>query len=312
MADMSRLKRWWAHKSGTVIFVGIPVTLAAVLVVGARLLGIPQWVAYAVWFGLLGLGMFFLLRQVARTATRNSIRAMADFASTHGWEMRLPRALATGMSPFLAQQGVQLPQGPGTSPLPPDPEVLPTGATRPPFDGDQLETTRFLLKQHGEHLVECYSVIPEVRVLPTGIDARDGMGADGKVARTVRQAGVVQVRLPGGPFPWVQVSTQELPEEADALLGGEDIVFESDAFNRRFRVKGDDQRFSHDLIAPLVMQYLLDTPWPEPLDRWSLDGDALLWWCDGTVDLEVLPAVADFIVGLRAVLPDHLLQPTRD
>lgn len=287
MAEVSRVRKSWLSSRATLLFVGIPVLAIVVL----KVVGVPDWVIIL----LLLATPFVVVPLLFRGMRRNSMGAVAAFAQEHGWELQLGR-------------GVLAAFGADVDGLPADPDVLPRGATRKPFDGEKLDTGRFLLKQYGEHQVQCYTVVPSARVAPGPFQPAHQIGADGKVQEAVRDAGVVQVRLPGGPYPWTMVSLQALPEEADAVFGGQDIAFESEAFNRRFRVRGDDRRFSHDLVSPRVMEYLLDTPWPKPVTRWSVDGDALLWWRDGVVPVEDLPAIADFLVGLRRLVPAHLLE----
>jgi hypothetical protein len=78
----------------------------------------------------------------------------------------------------------------------------------------------------------------------------------GKSRRT-HYHGVFALSLPVG-LPWVHVRPEtSLVDAAARLFGGQDIDFESEDFNRRFRVRADDARFAYDLLNPRAMQLLL-------------------------------------------------------
>ena len=62
------------------------------------------------------------------------------------------------------------------------------------------------------------------------------------------------MQLPG-PLPQLEVTHEGIFGGAVAnALGFADIQFESEQFNRAFRVKADDQRFGHAVIHPQMME----------------------------------------------------------
>ena len=80
-------------------------------------------------------------------------------------------------------------------------------------------------------------------------------------------------------------------------LGFEDIQFESDQFNRDFRVKGRDHKFATDLVDARMMQWLLGTP------GWSfeLTGPYLLCYCGRLKPTALIP-----LLGTLEQFRDHI------
>jgi hypothetical protein len=69
-----------------------------------------------------------------------------------------------------------------------------------------------------------------------------------------------QIDLVELPYPLATVDI--LPDDELAkfakLLGGQDIDFESAAFNARWRVKAGDVKYAHDIVHPRMMERLLE------------------------------------------------------
>lgn len=160
---------------------------------------------------------------------------------------------------------------------------------RAPFDRPRPHrAVNAYSRAYGVHTVESYT-------LETGSKNR-------------LMAHVVQIRLPGR-HAWMQVRDDTVPDEVAAAAGGQDLAMESEAFNRRFRVRSDDPRHATDVLSPLMMAHLLDQPWPAAVHAWSIDGGALLWWRDGITQVDVIPEVAEFLAGIADRLPAYLLEP---
>ncbi|GAB3948089.1 hypothetical protein GCM10029976_078540 [Kribbella albertanoniae] len=88
------------------------------------------------------------------------------------------------------------------------------------------------------------------------------------------------------------VALPPLTVSKDSVLPGvNDIELESQAFNERFRVQADDQRFASALLQPRLMAWLLQNPELQ----WHLAGDALVSWGYGEV------APADILTRLEAM-----------
>jgi hypothetical protein len=80
-------------------------------------------------------------------------------------------------------------------------------------------------------------------------------------------------------------------------LGFEDIQFESEAFNRAYRVKCTDQKFATDLVDARMMQWLL------PQEGWGfeLTGPYLLAYCKRRKPTELIP-----LLGTLRAFRDHI------
>ena len=80
-------------------------------------------------------------------------------------------------------------------------------------------------------------------------------------------------------------------------LGFDDIQFESEDFNRAYRVKCEDRKFATDLIDARMMGWLL------PQEGWAfeLTGPYLLAYCDRLRPTELIP-----LLGTLKAFRDHI------
>jgi hypothetical protein len=105
---------------------------------------------------------------------------------------------------------------------------------------------------------------------------------DGKGRRqtTTHRYGVVVMQLPGA-LPHLEVTHEGLFGGAVAnAFGFRDIQFESEQFNRTFRVKADDERFGHAVVTPRMMELLL----ARGEIGWRVEGNSLVGWDKGNQD----------------------------
>ncbi|ADB35722.1 hypothetical protein Kfla_6730 [Kribbella flavida DSM 17836] len=99
----------------------------------------------------------------------------------------------------------------------------------------------------------------------------------GRRTSTTHKYGVVVMQLPG-PLPHLQVTHEGVFGGAVAnALGFRDLQFESDQFNRAFRVKADDERFGHAVVHPRMMELLL----ARGEIGWRFEGNSLVGWDNG-------------------------------
>lgn len=110
---------------------------------------------------------------------------------------------------------------------------------------------------------------------------------------------VVAVSLPVR-LPALRISPEAMTDQVVAAVGGQDIAFESEAFNGAWRVRAEDAKFAHDVLHPRMMERLLADD-ARGLSVWVV-GSELLCWVPGAPDLTtvderlaVLTAVADAI-----------------
>jgi hypothetical protein len=107
--------------------------------------------------------------------------------------------------------------------------------------------------------------------------------------------GVVAMQLPA-ELPFLEVEHESLL--GDTLDPRPDIRFESEIFNRSFRVTSGDERYARAVIHPRLMELLLD----RGEIGWRIDGEHLLGWYAGShtpADLDrhlrLLGRIADLV-----------------
>jgi hypothetical protein len=100
----------------------------------------------------------------------------------------------------------------------------------------------------------------------------------GRRTTTTHKFGVVVMQLPGA-LPQLQVTHEGIFGGAVAnAFGFADLQFESEQFNRAFRVKADDPRFGHAVIHPRMMELLL----ARGEIGWRIEGNSLVGWDQGS------------------------------
>ncbi|WP_433011776.1 hypothetical protein [Kribbella sp. CA-294648] len=115
---------------------------------------------------------------------------------------------------------------------------------------------------------------------------------------TTHKFGVVVMQLPGA-LPRLEVTHEGIFGGAVMnALGFADLQFESEQFNRTFRVEADDQRFGHAVIHPQMMEMLLS----RGEIGWRFEGNSLIGWDSGAHSpvevmnrLQLLQLVSDHI-----------------
>lgn len=94
---------------------------------------------------------------------------------------------------------------------------------------------------------------------------------------TTHKFGVVVMQLPGA-LPKLEVTHEGIFGGAVMnALGFADLRFESEQFNRAFRVLADDERFGHAVIHPQMMEMLLT----RGEIGWRIEGNSLIGWDSG-------------------------------
>jgi len=97
--------------------------------------------------------------------------------------------------------------------------------------------------------------------------------------RTIRFT-VCVLELPGY-LPVVQVTPESIADRARGALGwGGDQEFESEDFNRAFRVRTQHAKDASDLLPPRTLQMLVS----RPAFAWRTQGTDLITWVPGIID----------------------------
>ena len=109
--------------------------------------------------------------------------------------------------------------------------------------------------------------------------------------------------------PDLLIRPEGLVDRFKALVGCDDIDFESEAFSRKFYVSSSDRRFAYDLLDPRMIEFFMETRPPlidfehgriciSPLDK---------LWTTAEFRTEV-----DWIVEFFNRWPDHLIRSLRE
>lgn len=113
---------------------------------------------------------------------------------------------------------------------------------------------------------------------------------------------MVAIAMPG-PLPWLQVYPENLLTRA---LG--DITFESDDFNRRFRVVAQDTRFAYDVLNPQNMTRMLkDARYAKFPFR--CDGEWLWTWQFEDLGPALIEDRLRFLADTLAAVPTFVWSP---
>jgi hypothetical protein len=104
----------------------------------------------------------------------------------------------------------------------------------------------------------------------------------------------------------LSVRREDLGDTVDAMIGFEDIDFESDEFSRLYFVKGRDRKFAYAVIHPQMIEYFLEQP-PRSLE---LRGSEVLLF-DLVASTWSAAEIADAVSWMQRFVelwPDYLIQ----
>lgn len=121
--------------------------------------------------------------------------------------------------------------------------------------------------------------------------------------RTRHTRHVVAVFLPR-LLPVLELTPDGLAAKIVKAFGGQDIRFESEAFNRAWRVTSDDPRFAHDVVTPRTMERLMLPDVADTCIRFA--GDAVLTWSTGRPRVETIVPRATVLDGLVDAIPPYV------
>jgi hypothetical protein len=140
------------------------------------------------------------------------------------------------------------------------------------------------------------------------VQKRRGASASEEVA-VPQEFRISSVEL-GADYPTIDILPQDVVALAAKLVGGMDVDFESAEFNRRWRVKGGDRRYVHDMITPRVMDRLVKDDARGMALR--VEGRHLLTWRAGRTGTEDLAATFAVLTSVASVLPPHVERELRE
>lgn len=134
-----------------------------------------------------------------------------------------------------------------------------------------------------------------------------GSGRD----RTSHVYHVVTLSLPAY-LPELTITRDGLGAKLAKLVGGQDLHFESDDFNRTWRVEAAEPKYGYDVITPRLMERLLQ---PDAVQLGlRIDGTDVMCWAVGATPIEELAPRLEVLAAIRAAVPtfvwrDHGYDP---
>lgn len=125
--------------------------------------------------------------------------------------------------------------------------------------------------------------------------------SEGRRQTQTHRFGVCAVSL-AGQLPTLQITSEGVFAKLGHMLGFDDIEFESEDFNRKFRVTSDDRKFAFDVVHPRMMEYLL----ARGDVAWRLEGDTIYCWDGGQHKPVEVMARLEFLDGIGDRIPDFV------
>lgn len=104
------------------------------------------------------------------------------------------------------------------------------------------------------------------------------------------------------PLPTLHVSREGIFGTIARAVGFHDIEFESEQFNKTFKVKGDDRKFASDVLNPQMMQFLLDTDAP----GFSIIGADIVYVHGGRLKLETVEPTVGYLETVLSHVPEFV------
>lgn len=121
----------------------------------------------------------------------------------------------------------------------------------------------------------------------------------GNRTSTTYRFAVCVLRLPC-PLPALHVGRETVLTRIGSAIGISDIEFESEDFNRAFRVSCSDPKFASDVLHPRAMEMLLQHGRG---DEWRFEGADMLSWRSGRVDIPDLLQRVDLMCRVVQSIP---------
>lgn len=114
---------------------------------------------------------------------------------------------------------------------------------------------------------------------------------------------VTMVSLPTA-LPDLEITAQGLGTRVATMLGAQNIRFESEEFNQRWRVEAAEPRVGHAIVHPRFIELLMAGP-PDPV---RFEGTDLWTWHSGPFEPTALRARLARLEQLAALVPRHVWQ----
>jgi hypothetical protein len=102
--------------------------------------------------------------------------------------------------------------------------------------------------------------------------------------------------------PNLRVGREGLFGTIARAIGFHDIEFESEQFNKTFKVKADDRKFASDVINPQMMQFLLDNDAP----GFTIIGADIVLIRGGRLQLDAVESTVGYLETVLSHVPEFV------
>jgi hypothetical protein len=118
--------------------------------------------------------------------------------------------------------------------------------------------------------------------------------------------GHFEVRVLGLPraLPSLAIAHESFGDKVGKAFGGQDIEFESDNFNRAYRVTSDDPRFAYSVITPQLIEWLLGPG--RALVPLRIEGNSLITFEPDKLNTSRFPERVALMAELASQIPQHV------
>ncbi len=121
--------------------------------------------------------------------------------------------------------------------------------------------------------------------------------------RQTHEYHVVAMAMPAW-LPTVQLTPEGIGSRVVSAFGGQDLEFESEEFNRLWRVEARDPRYASDVLHPRTLERLV-RPDARGLSL-RIEGSDVLCWSPGLPDVETLATRLGVMRALVTGVPRHV------
>jgi hypothetical protein len=116
---------------------------------------------------------------------------------------------------------------------------------------------------------------------------------------------LVAVQLPAY-LATLELTAEGVGAKLAKAFGGQDIQFESEDFNRAWRVEARDMKFAHDVVHPRLMERLLRADARGMSIR--IEGSDILCWMSGTQNLNAIAGRLQVLCAVIDAVPRYVWQ----
>ncbi|MBN1917936.1 MAG: hypothetical protein JW889_08520 [Verrucomicrobia bacterium] len=133
----------------------------------------------------------------------------------------------------------------------------------------------------------------------------ESRNSKGHTSRHYSTRTVLAIELPQ-IFPGITIKPDSALREFFEFIGGADIDFESDEFNKRFYVKSENRKFAYDLVHARMMEFLLRTRSEVRDLHLQIVGPRAIFFRERKLDAAGVEQLLQFAADFYAQVPEYV------